>query len=58
MREKLQNYLDKFEEYFPLMEVEGLTEQEIIDIIDRCISSNKTYGEIFYADGKNEDIIK
>jgi hypothetical protein len=58
MREKLQNYLDKFEEYFPLMEVEGLTEQEIINIIDRCISSNKTYGEIFYADGKNEDIIK
>jgi hypothetical protein len=58
MREKLQNYLDKFEEYFPLMEVEGLTEQQIIDIINRCISSNKTYGEIFYADGKNEDIIK
>ena len=58
MREKLQNYLDKFEEYFPLMEVEGLTEQEIIDIIDRCISSNKTYGEIFYADGKNKGIIK
>lgn len=52
MREKLQNYLDKFEEYFPLMEVEGLTEQQIIDIINRCISSNKTYGEIFYADGK------
>lgn len=50
MREKLQNYLDKFEEYFPLMEVEGLTEQEIIDIIDRCINSNKTYGEIFYAE--------
>ena len=48
MREKLQNYLNKFEEYFPLMEVEGLTEQEIIDIIDRCITSNKTYGEIFY----------
>lgn len=58
MREKLQNYLDKFEEYFPLMEVEGLTEQEIINIIDRCISSNKTYGEIFYADDKNKDIIK
>ena len=57
MREKLQNYLDKFEEYFPLMEVEGLTEQEIIDIINRCIQSNKTYGEIFYA-GKNKDIIK
>ena len=48
MKEKLQNYLDKFEEYFPLMEVEGLTEQEIIDIIDRCIQSGKTYGEIFY----------
>lgn len=48
MREKLQNYLDKFEEYFPLMNVEGLTEQEIIDIIDRCITSNKTYSEIFY----------
>ena len=48
MREKLQNYLNKFEEYFPLMEVEGLTEQEIIDIIDRCIHSNKTYSEIFY----------
>ena len=48
MREKLQDYLDKFEEYFPLMEVEGLTEQEIIDIIDRCISSDKTYEQIFY----------
>lgn len=58
MREKLQNYLDKFEEYFPLMEVEGLTEQQIIDTIDRCINSNKTYGEIFYADGKNKNIIK
>lgn len=58
MREKLQNYLDKFEEYFPLMEVEGLTEQEIINIIDRCISSNKTYGQIYYANGKNKDIIK
>lgn len=58
MKEKLQNYLDKFEEYFPLMEVEGLTEQEIIDIIDRCIQSNKTYGQIFYADNKNKNIIK
>ena len=58
MKEKLQNYLDKFEEYFPLMEVEGLTEQEIIDIIDRCIQSNKTYGQIFYADSKNKNIIK
>nr|DAT93433.1 MAG TPA: Mitochondrial complex I, 51 kDa:ubiquinone, oxidoreductase, complex I, mammalian [Caudoviricetes sp.] len=48
MREKLQNYLDKFEQHFPLMDVEGLTEQEIIDIIDRCIQSGKTYGEIFY----------
>ena len=47
MREKLQNYLDKFEQYFPLMDVEGLTEQEIIDIIDRCITSNKTYIEIY-----------
>ena len=58
MKEKLQNYLDKFEEYFPLMEVEGLTEQEIIDIIDRCIQSNKTYGQIFYADSRNKNIIK
>lgn len=58
MKEKLQNYLDKFEEYFPLMEVEGLTEQQIIDIIDRCIHSNKTYGQIFYANGKNKNIIK
>ena len=58
MREKLQDYLDKFEQYFPLMEVEGLTEQEIIDIINRCIQSGKTYGEIFYADGKNKNIIK
>lgn len=58
MKEKLQNYLDKFEEYFPLMEVEGLTEQEIIDIIDRCIQSNKTYGQIFYANSKNKNIIK
>lgn len=58
MEDKLQNYLDKFEEYFPLMEVEGLTEQEIIDIIDRCIQSSKTYGEIFYANGKNKNIIK
>ena len=48
MREKLQNYLDKFEQFFPLMNVEGLTEQEIIDIIDRCIQSDKTYGEIYY----------
>lgn len=57
MKEKLQNYLDKFEEYFPLMEVEGLTEQEIIDIIDRCIQSSKTYGEIFY-NTKVEKIFK
>ncbi len=57
MKEKLQDYLDKFEEYFPLMEVEGLTEQEIIDIIDRCIQSNKTYGEIFY-NTKVEKIFK
>ncbi len=48
MREKLQNYLDKFEQYFPLMEVQGLTEQQIINIIDRCIQSDKTYGEIYY----------
>lgn len=58
MRDKLQDYLDKFEEYFPLMEVEGLTEQQIIDIIDRCIASNKTYGEIYYAKGVNKNIIK
>ena len=58
MREKLQDYLNKFEEYFPLMEVEGLTEQQIIDIIDRCIFSNKTYGQIYYANGKNKNIIK
>lgn len=58
MREKLQDYLDKFEEYFPLMEVEGLTEQQIVDIINRCISANKTYGEIYYANGKNKNIIK
>lgn len=58
MREKLQDYLDKFEEYFPLMEVEGLTEQQIVNIIDRCISSNKTYGQIYYANGKNKNIIK
>lgn len=57
MKEKLQNYLDKFEEYFPLMEVEGLTEQEIIDIIDRCIQSSKTYGDIFY-NTNNKNIIK
>ena len=48
MREKLQDYLDKFEQYFPLMEVEGLTEQQIIDIINRCITSNKTYSEIYF----------
>lgn len=58
MREKLQDYLNKFEEYFPLMEVEGLTEQQIIDIIDRCIASNKTYGEIYYKNNKNKNIIK
>ena len=48
MREKLQNYLDKFEEYFPLMNVEGLTEQQITDLIDRSITSNQPYGEIYY----------
>ena len=48
MREKLQDYLNKFEQYFPLMDVEGLTEQQIIDIIDRCITSNKTYNQIYY----------
>ena len=52
MIEKLQNYLDKFEQYFPLMEVEGLTEQQLIDIIDRCITSNKTYGQIYYKNYK------
>lgn len=43
MNKKLDEYREKFDEQFPLMLVRGMTDDEIIKIIDECLESGKPY---------------
>lgn len=39
----MQEYEEKFGEQFPLMLCRGCDDEEVIEIINECISSNKPY---------------
>lgn len=41
MDEKLNEYVDKFGENFPIFYYRGRSEGEVIDIIDDCLKSEK-----------------
>ena len=43
MDKYLREYEEKFEEQFPLMLCRGCDDDEIIEIIDECISKNEPY---------------
>lgn len=43
MKELLEQYLEKFDDQFPLMLVRGMDEEEIITILKKCIEENKPY---------------
>ena len=43
MDKELKRYEEKFGEQFPLMLCRGCNDDEIIEIIDECISKNKPY---------------
>ena len=43
MDKELKRYEEKFGEQFPLMLCKGSDDDEIIDIIDECISKNTPY---------------
>jgi hypothetical protein len=48
MDELLEEYNKKFGEFFPLMCVQSCTDEDIEEIIKKCIKNNKP----FKADGK------
>lgn len=51
MDEKLQEYADKFGEGFPMMPAAwGRTEEEVIRIIDECISKDKDAYALGYVE--------
>ena len=43
MDKYLREYEEKFGEQFPLMLCRGCDDEEIIEIIDECISKNEPY---------------
>ena len=43
MDKKMQEYEEKFGEQFPLMLCRGCDDEEVIEIINECIISNKPY---------------
>lgn len=43
MDKYLKDYEEKFREQFPLMLCRGCDDDEIIEIIDECISKNEPY---------------
>lgn len=43
MDKELKRYEEKFDEQFPLMLCRGCDDDEIIEIIDECISKNTPY---------------
>ena len=43
MDKELKRYEEKFGEQFPLMLCRGCNDDEIMEIIDECISKNKPY---------------
>ena len=43
MEQKLNQYAEHFGENFPIFITRGLSEDEIIKIIDDCIEQNKPY---------------
>lgn len=47
MDTKLEQYYEKFNDYFPMMSVMGYADDEIEDMIDKCIAENKTYEELY-----------
>jgi len=49
MDKLLNEYVDKFGENFPLRSMMGRDENEVIEIISKCIESNKKY-EANYKD--------
>lgn len=43
LEEKLIEYNEKFDDVFPTSAFRGLTEKEIIKLIQKCIDENKKY---------------
>ena len=43
MDELLNKYIEKFDANFPLFMFKGVDDQEIINIIEKCINENKPY---------------
>ena len=43
MDKYLKEYEEKFGEQFPIMLCRGCDDEEIIEIIDKCISKNEPY---------------
>lgn len=57
MDEKLQEYVNKFGEGFPMMPVAwGRTEEEVIRIIDECIVKDKDAYALGYVE-EDDDVI-
>lgn len=47
MDNKLKQYYEQFNDYFPMLSVMGYSKDDVEDIIDTCISENKTYDELY-----------
>lgn len=43
MNKKLDEYRKRFNEQFPLMLVMGMDDEDIIEIIDKCLESGEPY---------------
>lgn len=43
MDEKLEQYRERFDDSFPLMCTMGMSDESIIELIDRCLKSGEPY---------------
>lgn len=50
--EKLDQYGDRFEDMFPLMELQGYSREEKEALLDECLEKGKTYHELYPMDSK------
>jgi len=44
----LNRYYDTFDDSFPMAAMSGVGENEVIEIIDRCVSENKDVYDLGY----------
>ena len=47
----LNRYYDAFDDSFPMASMSGVGEDEVIEIIDRCISEKKDVYDLGYLSG-------